>query len=1012
MSLAAEAVAGIRRALRGAHQRQNHPVAFHLTQFAAGVLVPVLLIVAFMLINTARLWRDEALHNARLIVQHLDATIEVELEKAINVSQTLASALALDGPDHARVDAQVRDAARLLGENVVLFDGDRRQVINAAVPAGDPLPALNESSIALNRLAAARRGPVVSDLELATVRRTPIVSAITPVLEGTEITRFISVSISPERLSAILADGLPAGWIAGVVGQDGRVIARSSDLGRHIGQVNPQFTAAVTSSQGIWNGATRDGIPVAGAYVRSPLSGWVVSVGVPEAILHEPALQAVAWLGVLTVAALLLSLVFGWRLSRRISLPIHELADQARQLGARQPGEGRALPESRSGLSEVNAVTAALRNATLELDRRARAERLAAEAGRANEERLQLVQETAGIGTIDWNLEAGHAVWSHQFQEMFSLPAADLGGSKLKAQDLLERIHPGERERIEHLWEGLSGQDRPFQDDFRILTPEGDERWVHARGRLDLKNEKPTRLLGAMIDITASKRNEQALLASEARFRGIFENAAVGVALIGPDGAYLLVNQRICDIVGYTSEEMLTKTIKDITDPADFDDNLPRWQQIRDGEIASFATEKRYVRKDGATVWCAVTVSPRSAQSDGSGRSDAPDHFIAPDGFIAPDYFIAIVRDVTNRRRAEAQLQERLREIEALYDNAPVGLTVIDPNRRFVRVNQALAEMLRLSADETPGRFAWDVAPALRDALDPRIAEVLTSGRTVETELSAETPGAPGVTRQWLAKIYPIRHQDDSVIAVGIVMEEITERKQSEQHLRFLLREISHRSKNLLAVIQAMAGQTAKSAETVDAFKRRFGERLMGLAASHDLLVNQDWLGASVESLVRGQLAPFVERDDPRVQIRGPSVDLKSEATEALGLALHELATNSLKYGALSDPDGQVEIVWGVYGSIDPFHITDRTGAGGHDTRPGDADTVAAGRRFRMEWIEHTVAPVSPPGHKGFGRIVIEHTVEASLGGKVTLQFPPEGLRWRIDAPVSCLAATGQTVAA
>jgi PAS domain S-box-containing protein len=1001
----------------------------------------VLLIVAFMLINTARLWRDEALHNARLIVQHLDATIEVELEKAINVSQTLASALALDGPDHARLDAQVRDAARLLGENVVLSDRDGRQVINAAVPAGDPLPAPNESSIALNRLAAARRGAVVSDLELATVRRTQIVSAITPVLEGTEITRFISVSISPERLSAILADGLPAGWIAGVVGQDGRVIARSSDLGRHIGQVNPQFTAAVTSSQGIWNGATRDGIPVAGAYVRSPLSGWVVSVGVPEAILHEPALQAVAWLGVLTVAALLLSLVFGWRLSRRISLPIHELADQARQLGARQPGEGRTLPESRSGLSEVNAVTAALRNATLELDRRARAERLAAEAGRANEERLQLVQETAGIGTIDWNLEAGHAVWSHQFQEMFSLPAADLGGSKLKAQDLLERIHPGERERIEHLWEGLSVQDRPFQDDFRILTPEGDERWVHVRGRLDLKNEKPTRLLGAMIDITASKRNEQALLASEARFRGIFENAAVGVALIGLDGAYLLVNQRICDIVGYTSEEMLTKTIKDITDPADFDDNLPRWQQIRDGEIASFATEKRYVRKDGVTVWCAVTVSPRSAQSDGSGRSDAPDDC------IAPDYFIAIVRDVTNRKRAEAQLQERLREIEALYDNAPVGLTVIDPNRRFVRVNQALAEMLGLSADETPGRFAWDVAPALRDALDPRIAEVLTSGRTVETEISGETPGAPGITRQWLAKIYPIRHQDDSVIAVGIVMEEITERKQSEQHLRFLLREISHRSKNLLAVIQAMAGQTAKSAETVDAFKRRFGERLMGLAASHDLLVNQDWLGASVESLVRGQLAPFVERDDPRVQIRGPSVDLKSEATEALGLALHELATNSLKYGALSDPDGQVEIVWGVYGSIDPFHIadraiadraitdraitdraitdraitdraitdraiTDRAGAGGPDTRPGDADTVAAGRRFRMEWIEHTVAPVSPPGHKGFGRIVIEHTVEASLGGKVSLQFPPEGLRWRIDAPVSCLAATGQNVAA
>ena len=102
-----------------------------------------------------------------------------------------------------------------------------------------------------------------------------------------------------------------------------------------------------------------------------------------------------------------------------------------------------------------------------------------------------------------------------------------------------------------------------------------------------------------------------------------------------------------------------------------------------------------------------------------------------------------------------------------------------------------------------------------------------------------------------------------------------TERKQYEEHLRFLLREISHRSKNLLAVIQAMAGQTAKSAESVDAFRRRFGERLMGLAASHDLLVNQNWLGVSVGNLVRGQLAPFLDPQDARGQIHGPNVDLK-----------------------------------------------------------------------------------------------------------------------------------------
>src|SRR6202041_2435367 len=136
---------------------------------------------------------------------------------------------------------------------------------------------------------------------------------------------------------------------------------------------------------------------------------------------------------------------------------------------------------------------------------------------------------------------------------------------------------------------------------------------------------------------------------------------------------------------------------------------------------------------------------------------------------------------------------------------------------------------------------------------------------------------------------------------------DITERKRSEQHFRFLLRELSHRSKNLLAVIQAMAGQTAKSAESVEVFRRRFGDRLMGLAASHDLLVNQNWMGVSVGNLVRGQLASFVDGNDRRIAIGGPDVDLTARSAEALGLALHELATNSLKFGALRDQAGRLE---------------------------------------------------------------------------------------------------------
>ena len=866
MSFVAEAVGRTERAARRTLERRNHPIAVHLALFAIGTLLPIVAIVTLILFDAARIRQDSALFDATTVVHHLNATIDVEAEKAIAVAETLAASLALPDGDYKAFDNQARDVAGRLGLVIVARDLSGRQITSTAVLPGAPLPVSNESILAVDRLAAEGRAPVVSDLVTGTILKTSFVIADIPVFKGPDIAYFIDVVLQPQRIISILGQGLPSGWIAGVVGRDGRLIARSVDQDRYIGTVNQPFLDVATQAEGTWNGKTRDGIRVAGAYIRSPLSGWLVSVAVPESVLHAPVRWAMGWLGGLVAAALAVSSFLAWRLSGRISSPIRDLVIRARELG-----EGQRPAFSHSSVDEINEVTEALRTASVELDRRA--------------------------------AEAKHA--------------------------------------------------------------------------------------------------SEAVLASEIRFRGMFENAAVGVAVIDLDGSYLLVNQRMCDIVGYSRDEMLTRTIKDVTFPADLDDNLSRGHSILAGEIATFTTDKRYVRKNGGIIWCGLTVS---LQYDASGT---------------PEYFIAIVRDITARRRAQEELQERLREIEALYDNAPVGLTVLDRDRRILRMNRALAEMTGQSSDGNTGRFAWDVVPALKEALDPTIAEVLATGRTVEVELSGDTPPVPGVTRFWHDKVYPIRRPDGEVTAVGIVVEEITARKRAEEHLRFLMRELSHRSKNLLAVIQAMAGQTAKSAENVGDFRRRFGERLMGLAASHDLLVNRNWLGASVEQLVRGQLEPFVDERDPRLHIHGPDVDLRAEAAEALGLAVHELATNSLKYGALSDQAGKVEIVWEVYGpegrpggSGAGSGVGGGVGGGAAGAGPTvDNGTEPDGRRFRMDWIEQTAVPVLPPNHKGFGRTVIEHTVQATLRGTVTLNFPPGGLRWRIDAPGWCLAPPGQDVA-
>lgn len=208
------------------------------------------------------------------------------------------------------------------------------------------------------------------------------------------------------------------------------------------------------------------------------------------------------------------------------------------------------------------------------------------------------------------------------------------------------------------------------------------------------------------------------------------------------------------------------------------------------------------------------------------------------------------------------------------------------------------------------------------------------------------------------------------------VVTDITDRKIGEEHVHTLLSEITHRGKNLLAVIQAIASQTGRSTVTFDDFQERFTRRLHGLAASHDLLVMQNWKGASLANLIRNQLAPFAEMGNEGIRTSGPDIYLSPKITETLGLALHELATNAVKYGALSVPNGKIDISWNI-------------------DNPGGAKPEL----LRLAWLERNGPPVTPPDRKGFGHTVFERIVAKSLNGKIDIHFAPEGLDWRLSIP-------------
>jgi two-component sensor histidine kinase len=206
------------------------------------------------------------------------------------------------------------------------------------------------------------------------------------------------------------------------------------------------------------------------------------------------------------------------------------------------------------------------------------------------------------------------------------------------------------------------------------------------------------------------------------------------------------------------------------------------------------------------------------------------------------------------------------------------------------------------------------------------------------------------------------------------------ERKRADALLKTVMHELSHRFKNLLSVIQAMAQQTARVSHSVESFLQAFIARLHGLAASQDLLVGQSWTGAVLEELVRQQLRAFAAGGASSFRLDGPPLLVTPDAAQTLGLALHELATNASKYGALSVPEGEIAVQW----SIDPN---------------------AGEPRFRMSWHERGGPPVSKPDRSGFGRRLIERIAADKLNATVQLAFDREGVAWTVDAAASDVVA-------
>lgn len=213
------------------------------------------------------------------------------------------------------------------------------------------------------------------------------------------------------------------------------------------------------------------------------------------------------------------------------------------------------------------------------------------------------------------------------------------------------------------------------------------------------------------------------------------------------------------------------------------------------------------------------------------------------------------------------------------------------------------------------------------------------------------------------------------VVGLTCAAVNITERKRHEQHQRLIMRELTHRSKNMLAVVQAIARQSAQQSTGIGPFLDSFGQRLRALAGAQDLLVAEDWNGVLLQELIQQQLGHYAPMESGRVAVDGPQLRLSPEATQVLGLALHELATNAAKYGALSNETGRIRVLWSM--------------------RSNEAGAPV----LEISWTEVDGPEVYEPSRKGFGTTVVHRNVTRSLDAEVHVDFPPSGLNARFVVP-------------